>query len=38
MFHATIHLESKMASFNDWVEKLLEVVVRLDITGVAADK
>jgi hypothetical protein len=38
MFHATVHLESEMASFNDWVEKLFEVVVRLDITGVAADE
>jgi hypothetical protein len=38
MFHATIHLESKVASFDDWVKELLEVVVRLDITGVAADE
>jgi hypothetical protein len=38
MFHATIHLESKVASFDDWVEELLEVMVRLDVTGVAADE
>jgi hypothetical protein len=38
MFHAAVHLESEVASFDDWVEELLEVVVRLDVTGVAANE
>jgi hypothetical protein len=38
VFHATVHFEAEMASFDDWVKELLEFVVRLEIAGVAADE